>query len=145
MAMWSCAPPRVPTPVSPANGPHAAPLSIAAQYCANASSSPATGIHSDDSHRAFASNTAIASVTTSALELLIPIEVGIVLPSAISTPVRDREKSRATRRATAATYTDQRVAVGDASADSATCTVALLRWSCTQITGSAMASAFACM
>ena len=145
MAMWSCAPPRVPTPVSPANGPHAAPLSTAAQYCANASSPAGAACHSGVSHSPFASNSAIVSDTTSALELLNPIDGGMELPSVTSTPVRTAGKSRVTRRATAAWYTDQRVLVRADDGLSATSACSFRPRSWTRSTGSAMHSDLACI
>ena len=49
IATWSCAPPRAPTPASPANGPNGAPVSIAPKYSARASGLAKTTLHASSS------------------------------------------------------------------------------------------------
>src|SRR5581483_4234808 len=117
--------------------------STAATYSANPSGVLACAANRGSAGNPAASASARANATVRAVELDNPDAGGIRLERRISTPVRSGPKSRAMRRATAATYVLQRTVVGAASAESGTVTISRdPRWR-TRSTGAVIARALA--
>ena len=118
IAVWSSLPPCVPTPAVPRKAPKSMPFSMQPKYDATSSVERSAACHSLRSARPARAARAVATPTTSALELDMPAARGKSLANTRSRPSGAPGKFCASRRATTCTYEAQPVRVRASSAGS---------------------------